>query len=115
MSSRTASDTPSRLRRLRKICANSLRLRALVITKRVMHANHRQRRAEQGDVDRLEAVGDAETEIARRGDLAQIADGAQLQATNGLGAVLHEQHFIGGTPGGHLGVGDPGQKHRGHP
>ncbi len=85
-----------------------------VIVKSVMHANHRQRRAEQGDIDRLEAVGDAETEVARRGDLAQIADGPQLQATNGLGAVLHEQHFIGSTTRGDFGIGNPGEKHRGH-
>ncbi|MNY04197.1 hypothetical protein D3C86_1368600 [compost metagenome] len=87
---------------------------ALVVFKPVVHTNDRQRRTEQGDIDRLEAMSDAETEVARRGDLAQIADGTQLQATNGLGAVLHEQHFVGGAARGDFGIGNPGEKHRGH-
>ena len=81
----------------------------------MVDADHRQARPQQGDVDRLETMGDAEAEVARCGDLAQVTDGAQLQATNGLGAVLHEQHFVGRATRGDLGIGNPGQKDRGHP
>ncbi len=96
---------------LTKQVGEQLATAPVVIAERMMHTDHRQLRCQQGDVHRLEAVRDAKAERARRGDLAQVADGAQLQATNGTGAVLHEQHFVRTAVSHDIRIGGTGQKH----
>lgn len=85
----------------------------LVIAEGVVHANDRQTSGQAGDPDRLEAVRDAEAEVARTGDLAQVADRLQLEATDVPGAVLEEQYLVGGATRRHLRIGTPGEEHRG--
>ncbi|MNP74434.1 hypothetical protein D3C76_1713110 [compost metagenome] len=59
-------------------------------------------------------MGDTKTEVARGGDLAQIGNGTQLQASDFAGAVLHEQHLVRGATGGDFSIGHASQEYRGH-
>ncbi|MNE37263.1 hypothetical protein D3C80_1311080 [compost metagenome] len=86
---------------------------ALVVTESMVHADHRQAGAQQRHVDRLEAMGNAEGEIALGRDPPQCTDGAEFQATHSLGAELQEQHLVRRAAGRYLRVGGAGEEHRG--
>lgn len=80
-----------------------------VVTEGMVHADHRQLAAEQGDIDGLETVGDADREVARSGDALEVADGGELETTHLATGVVEENHLVGGRTGLDLGTRRTGQ------
>src|SRR5690554_1466989 len=59
-----------------------------------MHANYRQARCQQTDIDRLETMGYTETKISPMHKMAYPAHSIKLQAADVLAFIVEEQHLV---------------------
>ena len=75
---------------------------AAIVAEGVMHPDHRQLRAQQCHIDRLEAVGDAQAKVPRGGDPADLRDGLELEPAHRAAGVIEEDHLVRGRATHHL-------------
>lgn len=66
----------------------------LVVSKCVVHTDHRESRSQAGDVDRLGAVGNDQGNVATDKQTAQCMDRTQLQPGDLPGRIPQERNFV---------------------